>query len=82
MIPLSQARPPSGLQLPLTLKWRRCRDMPRAMWGLQSVTVRQKVFVGGGYTDYGGDDACTVYEYDEDSNQWVSLPPYDYCGLQ
>jgi len=38
-----------------------------------------KVFVGGGLTDslnY-GDDERTVYEYDEDSNQWVSLPLYD-----
>jgi len=50
------------------------------MSSLQSVTVRHKVFVGGGYTDslFDGDDARTVYEYDEDSNQWVSLPPYDY----
>ena len=56
-----------------------------AMACLQSVTVGQKVFVGGGYTDslYGGDgdDARTVYEYDEDSNQWVSLPPYDCRGF-
>ena len=77
MIPLSQERPPSGLQ-PLTLKWRQCRDMPCAMDRLQSVTMRQKVFVGGGATDshYGHLDAHTVYEYDEASNQWVSLPPY------
>ena len=46
------------------------------MSDLQSVTVRQKVFVGEGGTDY-CDDAHTVYEYDEDSNQWVSLPRYD-----
>ena len=78
-IPLSQARHPSGLQLPLTLKWRRCRDMPCAMEGLRSVTVRHKVFVGGGNTDSViGDDDHTVYEYDEDTNQWVSLPRYDY----
>ena len=57
--------------------------MPWAMDRLQSVTVRQKVFVGGGATDsvIGGDDERTVYEYDEDSNQWVSLPPYNYVGF-
>ena len=72
MIPLSQAQPP------LTLKWRQCRNLPCAMNRLQSVTMRQKVFVGGGGTDshYGHCDAHTVYEYDEVSNQWVSLPPY------
>ena len=76
---LSQAHPTSGLQLPLTLKWRQCRDMPCAMEGPRSVTVRHKVFVGGGTTDsWYGDDAHTVYEYDEASNQWVSLPRYKY----
>jgi len=78
MIPLSQARHPSGLQLPLTLRWKRCRDMPCAMYGLQSVTVRQKVFVGGGLTHGNLDDAHVVYEYDEASNKWISLPLYDY----
>ena len=47
---------------------------------LQSVTVGQKVFVGGGVTSSldSDDDERTVYEYDEDSNQWVSLKPYNY----
>ena len=78
-IPLSQACPPSGLQLPLTLKWRQCRNMPCAMSELQSVRVRKKMFVGGGhtYTPF-GDNEHTVYEYDEASNQWVSLPRYNY----
>ena len=35
----------------------------------------KKVFVGGGYNK---DDARTVYEYDEASNEWVSLTPYNY----
>jgi len=76
-IPLSQVHPPSGLQLPLTLKWRRCRDMPCAMEVLQSVTVRKKGFVGGGVTDSLYGDAHTIYEYDEASNQWISLPQYN-----
>jgi len=49
------------------------------MSSLQSVTVRQKVFVGGGltYSLFGDGYEHTVYEYDEDSNQWVPLPLYD-----
>ena len=49
------------------------------MSSLQSVTVRQKLFVGGGVASslIGDDYEHTVYEYDEDSNQWVSLPLYD-----
>ena len=84
-IPLSQARPPSGLQLPLTLKWRRCRDMPCVMEDLQSVRVGEDVFVGGGRTHslsfigYGDDDEHTVYQYHPPTDQWVPLPQYDYA---
>ena len=48
------------------------------MASLQSVTVRQKAFVGGGLTYGVHDDEHTVYEYDEASNKWISLPLYDY----
>jgi len=52
--------------------------MPCAMADLQSVTVRQKVFVGGGFTDsFYGDDVHTVYEYNEANNKWISLPRYN-----
>ena len=77
-IPLSQARLPSGLQLPLTLKWRRCKDMPCGMVSLQSVRLGEDVFVGGGGTDsVRGDDDHTVYQYHSLTDQWVPLPRYE-----
>ena len=77
-IPLSQARPPSGLQLPLTLKWRRCRDMPCGMVDPQSVRLGEDVFVGGGLTgSLHDDDAHTVYQYHPPTDQWVPLPRYE-----
>ena len=83
-IPLSQARPPSGLQLPLTLKWRRCMDMPCRMVSLQSVRLGEDVFVGGGVADkfsiksrFAEDDQQTVYKYHPPTDQWVPLPRYE-----
>ena len=53
--------------------------MPCGMVGLQSVTVRQKVFVGGGVTDsIYGDDQRTVHEYHPPTDQWVLLPLYKH----
>jgi len=80
-IPLSQACIHNELQLPLTLKWRQCRDMPCRMMELKSVTVGQKVFVGGGDTDLSGydDEQChTVYQYHPPTDQWERLTRYEY----
>ena len=74
----SQARSPSGLQLPLTLKWRRCRDMPCGMAELQSVRLGEDVFVGGGYTVSLSSDTHTVYQYHPPTDQWIPLPRYEY----
>ena len=69
---LSQARPPSGLQ-PLSLRWRRHSDLP---WGVEyphCVMVEEKLYIGGGLTDY-GHDPHTVWQYESD--QWVRLEHY------
>ena len=69
---LSQARPPGGLQ-PLTLRWRQHSDLP---WGVEyphCVMVEEKLYIGGGYTKYSGDDH-TVCQYESD--QWVRLERY------
>ena len=70
---LSQARPPSGLQPPLTLRWRRHRDLP---WGMEyphCVMVEEKLYIGGGVSV---DDAHTVWQYESD--QWVGLERYQW----
>ena len=78
MIPLSQVRPPSELQLPLTLKWRWCRNMPCVMVSPQSVTLGEDMFVGRGLTDsLYDDDDHTVYQYHPPTDQWVPLPQYE-----
>lgn len=78
MIPLSQAHPPSGLQLPLTLRWRQCRNLPCRMWGLDAVSLKQSIFVGGGATHIPyDDDAHTVYEYRPQEDRWLRLPQYE-----
>ena len=81
MTPLSQAHPSSAeLQSPLTLKWRRCRDMPCGMAELQSVRLGEDVFVGGGSTGSLtlSDDQHTVYQYHPPTDQWMPLPRYEY----
>ena len=72
---LSQARPPSGLQLPLTLRWRQHKDLPCVMSSPHCVIVEEKLYIGGGVTD-SDDDKHTVWQYE--SGQWSKLKRYKY----
>ncbi|XP_064407306.1 uncharacterized protein LOC135352081 isoform X8 [Halichondria panicea] len=69
-----QGPPPRELRPPLTLKWRRGKDMPIKMGGsVQSVVIGDTVYVGGGGAD-NNRDACTVMKLEQD--QWTKLPEY------
>ncbi|XP_064407275.1 mitogen-activated protein kinase kinase kinase 21-like isoform X2 [Halichondria panicea] len=69
-----QGPPPRELRPPLTLKWRRGKDMPIKMGtSVQSVVIGDTVYVGGGGA--GNDrDRCTVMKLEQD--QWTKLPEY------
>ena len=75
MIPLN------GLQLPLQLRWRRCRDM---MYGMlyypRAVVLQRKVYIGGGAAVNNSDD-CIVQMYDIESDEWSRLPRYQCMGF-
>ncbi|XP_064407337.1 uncharacterized protein LOC135352100 isoform X2 [Halichondria panicea] len=66
--------PPRELRPPLTLKWRRGKDMPIKIGGsVQSVVIGDTVYVGGGDAD-NDRDGCTVMKTEQD--QWTKLPEY------
>ncbi|XP_064407476.1 mitogen-activated protein kinase kinase kinase kinase 4-like isoform X4 [Halichondria panicea] len=66
--------PPRELRPPLTLKWRRGKDMPIKMGTtVQSVVIGDTVYVGGGDA-VNGRGACTVMKLEQD--QWTKLPEY------
>ncbi|XP_064407466.1 uncharacterized protein LOC135352232 isoform X2 [Halichondria panicea] len=68
-----QGPPPRELRPPLTLKWKRGKDMPIKMGDdVQSVVIGDTVYVGGGTAD--NDRDCTVMKLEQD--QWTKLPEY------
>lgn len=73
---LSQVQPLRGLQLPFTLKWRQCRDMPSGMSSPYTVTLKHRIYVGGGGTI--SDDPHTVYEYRPQEDRWLKLERFPY----
>ncbi|XP_064407546.1 uncharacterized protein LOC135352311 [Halichondria panicea] len=69
-----QGPPPRELRPPLTLKWRRGKDMPIKMGtSVQSVVIGDTVYVGGGFAD-NDRDRCTVMKLEQD--QWTKLTEY------
>ncbi|XP_064407279.1 uncharacterized protein LOC135352075 isoform X4 [Halichondria panicea] len=69
-----QGPPPRELRPPLTLKWRRGKDMPIKMGtSVQSVVIGDTVYVGGGEA-VNDRDRCTVMKLEQD--QWTKLPLY------
>ncbi|XP_064407296.1 uncharacterized protein LOC135352080 isoform X2 [Halichondria panicea] len=69
-----QGPPPRELRPPLTLKWRRGKDMPIKMGdSVQSVVIGDTVYVGGGFA-VNDRDRCTVMKLEQD--QWTKLPEY------
>lgn len=73
---LSQVQPLRRLQLPFALKWRPCRDMPSGMSSPYTVTLKHRIYVGGGGTI--SDDPHTVYEYHPQEDRWLKLERYPY----
>ncbi|XP_064389609.1 uncharacterized protein LOC135337594 isoform X6 [Halichondria panicea] len=66
-----QDPPPRELRPPLTLKWRRGKDMPIKMgYTVQSAVIGDTVYVGGGSAD----NDRTVMKLEQD--QWTKLPKY------
>ncbi|XP_064407255.1 uncharacterized protein LOC135352068 isoform X5 [Halichondria panicea] len=66
--------PPRELRPPLTLKWKRGKDMPIIMRdSVQSVVIGDTVYVGGGEA-VNDRDMCTVMKLEQD--QWTKLPEY------
>ena len=66
---------PQMLRPPLSLKWRRGKDMPIKMTTVQSVVIGDSVYVGGGVA--GNDhDSCTVMKLDLQRDEWTKLPQY------
>ncbi|XP_064389621.1 traf2 and NCK-interacting protein kinase-like isoform X5 [Halichondria panicea] len=69
-----QDPPPRELRTPLTLKWRRGKNMPIKMGSsVQSVVIGDMVYVGGGNA-VSDRDGCTVMKLEQ--NQWTKLPEY------
>ncbi|XP_064407537.1 uncharacterized protein LOC135352306 isoform X4 [Halichondria panicea] len=69
-----QGPPPRELRPPLTLKWRRGKDMPIKIGdSVQSVVIGDTVYVGGGNAG-NNRDMCTVMKLEQD--QWTKLPEY------
>ena len=52
--------------------------MKYAMSVPHCVVMESTVYVGGGYTHYGDDDAHSVLKYDLDTDNWSRLPRYQY----
>ena len=65
------------LNSPLTLKWKRGKDLPFVMTHhLQAVVIGDNVYVGGGNTNI-TEDKGTVMVYSLDTGSWRTLPPYE-----
>ncbi|XP_064389668.1 kelch-like protein 17 [Halichondria panicea] len=70
--PIKKGPPPR--ELPLTLKWRRGKDMPiKIGYTVQSVVIGDTAYVGGGSAD-NYRNMCTVMKLEQD--QWTKLPEY------
>ena len=65
------------IKFPLQVKWTCGPDMPFGMSGyLQSVTIQDTVYVGGGDTDWKSPKNYIVMAYNTRSCKWHQLPPY------
>ena len=65
------------LRIPLILNWRTGKKMPIKMGStVQSVVVRDLVYVGGGWAG-NNLDACTVMKLDLQQDEWTRLPQYN-----
>ena len=56
------------------MKWKKCRNMPKGISWAQTVLIRGKVYVGGGYTA-SDDDAYLIGQYSPTGDRLFTLPP-------
>ncbi|XP_064407183.1 serine/threonine-protein kinase TAO1-A-like isoform X2 [Halichondria panicea] len=76
-LPVEKGPPPRELRPPLTLKWRRAKDMSIKMsYTVQSVVIGDTVYVGGGEAN-NDRDRCTVMKLEQDL-EWTKLPEYTF----
>ena len=67
------------IKFPLQVKWTRGPDMPFEMSSyIQSVTIQDTVYVGGGFVGWKRPNNCIVMAYNTRSCtcKWHQLPPY------
>ena len=65
------------IKFPLQVKWARGPDMPFGMsYYIQSVTIQDTVYVGGGDADWMIRNNYIVMAYNTRSWKWHQLPPY------
>ena len=65
------------IKFPLQMKWTRGPDMPFGMsYYIQSVTIQETVYVGGGNAGWKSPNNYIVMVYNTRSCKWHQLPPY------
>ena len=65
------------IKFPLQVKWTRGPDMPFEMSGyIQSVTIQDTVYVGGGHAGLMSPNNNIMMTYNTRSCKWHQLPPY------
>ena len=73
---LLQYDPARDLRPPLTMKWRKGKDMPIKMSRtVQCVAIGSSVYVGGGWADSLHEE-CTIMEMNLPQDVWTNLPLY------
>ena len=56
------------------IEWRRCADLPVAVFQAEATLIDGRVYVGGGNNE-NESTANIIYEYDPCSDNWRGLPP-------
>ena len=61
------------LQPKTSLQWKKCADIPVGMYSAQAVVLKDKVYVGGGFTESGA-TVATLCIYTASADTWDTLP--------
>ena len=70
------------IKFPLQVKWTRSPRMPFGMCGyIQSVTIQETVYVGGGFAGVTSHNNYKVMAYNTHSRKWHKLHPYRAEGF-
>jgi len=57
------------------LQWKRCADAPMGMSHAQAVVMGEKVYVGGGFTEWYC-EKYNIFQYSTFRDEWSCLPPH------